>query len=840
MSTSSSQLSADIAQLHTDSGVMHSIVHGSENSSVQTEGGPVLTVAAAVKSIKTFTMRGAWATGTPYAFKDLYVDTSTNLVYMVVAAHTSTTISADLASGFVAVYQDGAFMQDGAGAALRTPQDKSREFRTPQDYMTDAQRMNVYLRFGTLDVSDALNKAYSALQDGGSMRVPAGAYGYATPLNFSGQKRFSFIGDGSHQTYLTYIGASSSSDCIVFGNDSSQTVGLQIRGINFQSSVLQTGGALCHFKNIVRASFRDVAWGDQDSNTNAYHGAWFDKVDYVIVEGYQCRAQKDGMRINGDVSSSGPKADVFLTNGKISACTVGLHIGGAMGGVTLDGANDIIGNVTNVLIDQGIAAQANREIFFGPACLLDSGQTSAGLNGVCLDVQDTDGFIFVHGSWIASAGTLVRIGANFAGRFYANSPLLYNSVTVAGGNGNAIEVANNNAYIRIQNPKFRNIQGAAAICTNVNPAVNFLIDDAVFEDNVAQRFINISPNSAFSETQGGKIINGKLWLGYDQAYSVPTDASPRLLATVGPSGGGSLAWAYFGNNASCGWLDFSKSRATTQASHAVVQNADMLGGLNFSGSDGTAFRSAAAIRTVVGGTAAAGSVPGRMFFNTAPVGGSLIDRWFLLETGNWAPVSDNAVSLGQSGLRVTSVWAANGTIQTSDVRYKTDIKDASLGLDFIKALRPISYKWVDGAQRIVRQAYRNLAGDEVEPEWIGCRMPDGTYVELAEGEPLPAGAEFEQPRAAEVITETIPGKRTHWGFPAQHVKETADRFGVDFGGWILSDPNDPDSQQALRYDQFISPLTKAVQELSEIVEKQQALIDDLIKRIGGGDAAQSV
>jgi hypothetical protein len=35
----------------------------------------------------------------------------------------------------------------------------------------------------------------------------------------------------------------------------------------------------------------------------------------------------------------------------------------------------------------------------------------------------------------------------------------------------------------------------------------------------------------------------------------------------------------------------------------------------------------------------------------------------------------------------------------------------------------------------------------------------------------------------------------------------------------LTDKDDPDSQQALRYDQFIAPLIKAVQELTAKVEK---------------------
>lgn len=166
MSTSSSQLLADIAQLHTDAGLMHSVVHGSEIDAVTTEGGPVMTVAGAIKSIKTFTMRGTWATGTAYAFKDLYVDAATNLVYMVVAAHTATTIAADLAAGKVAVYQDGAFMQDGAGAALRTPQDKMRDVVSAKDFLPVGTSWS-----GAADVTIAIQKA---LNTGKHVFVPDG------------------------------------------------------------------------------------------------------------------------------------------------------------------------------------------------------------------------------------------------------------------------------------------------------------------------------------------------------------------------------------------------------------------------------------------------------------------------------------------------------------------------------------------------------------------------------------------------------------------------------------------------------------------------------------------
>jgi hypothetical protein len=38
--------------------------------------------------------------------------------------------------------------------------------------------------------------------------------------------------------------------------------------------------------------------------------------------------------------------------------------------------------------------------------------------------------------------------------------------------------------------------------------------------------------------------------------------------------------------------------------------------------------------------------------------------------------------------------------------------------------------------------------------------------------------------------------------------------GLDFAGWILSNPDDPDSDQGLRYHEFIAPMIKAIQELS--------------------------
>jgi hypothetical protein len=148
---------------------------------------------------------------------------------------------------------------------------------------------------------------------------------------------------------------------------------------------------------------------------------------------------------------------------------------------------------------------------------------------------------------------------------------------------------------------------------------------------------------------------------------------------------------------------------------------------------------------------------------------------------NWYPLANNLYSIGQptdAGSGVTSnrfwktIYSNTGTINTSDQRLKTDIINSDLGLDFINDLNPVKYKFIEGGKAVV----------------------DGDVV-------------------------SIPGSRTHYGLIAQEVKEVLDEAGVeDFAGWVKMDMSEEDSMQGLRYDQFIAPLIKAVQELTARVK----------------------
>ena len=271
----------------------------------------------------------------------------------------------------------------------------------------------------------------------------------------------------------------------------------------------------------------------------------------------------------------------------------------------------------------------------------------------------------------------------------------------------------------------------------------------------------------------------------DNTERARIDSSGRLLVGTSSSSASAAAvlQGFAGSPTGQGILQLQVGKNT--AATAINEN---LGSLRFANSDGN-------IGALISGEADlqwnSGDYPSRLVFSVTSDGASSpTERARINNAGEFSfrntsyvyPATDNAVSLGLSGFRFSAVWAANGTIQTSDKRAKADIASATLGSDFIKALRPVSYKWIDGGKCDT-----------------GERDEDNNY-----------------------IYESIPGERTHWGFIAQEVKQAVDDAGVDFGGWVLTDKDDPDSQQALRYDQFIAPLTKALQETMAELEALKA------------------
>jgi hypothetical protein len=62
---------------------------------------------------------------------------------------------------------------------------------------------------------------------------------------------------------------------------------------------------------------------------------------------------------------------------------------------------------------------------------------------------------------------------------------------------------------------------------------------------------------------------------------------------------------------------------------------------------------------------------------------------------NLFPTTDNFVSLGNESFRWKDVWAVDGSINSSDVRNKTNIRNLDYGLGEVLKLRSVRYQWKD-------------------------------------------------------------------------------------------------------------------------------------------------
>ena len=150
------------------------------------------------------------------------------------------------------------------------------------------------------------------------------------------------------------------------------------------------------------------------------------------------------------------------------------------------------------------------------------------------------------------------------------------------------------------------------------------------------------------------------------------------------------------------------------------------------------------------------------------------------DASQFYPTIDNTRALGTGSYRYTTVYASNGSINTSDFREKTEIKPTKLGLDFINDLKPISYKWIDGKRHIGK--------------------------------------------------ETIKDERNHQGLIAQEIAETLEKHGInknDFGGLDIQKTNKYDDFHGMAYSQLIAPMIKAIQEQQTIIEDLKARIETL-------------
>ncbi len=161
--------------------------------------------------------------------------------------------------------------------------------------------------------------------------------------------------------------------------------------------------------------------------------------------------------------------------------------------------------------------------------------------------------------------------------------------------------------------------------------------------------------------------------------------------------------------------------------------------------------------------------------------------------GNITTHSNNVV-LGDEN--IAAIYAQVQTISASDERDKTDFTDLDLGLDFVKALAPVTYKWDK------RSKYGDKTADDYD---LAAQTPDGTHKE----DWLDIGF-----RAQEVIA-----------------LEEAAGYKISDKTNLVSNLTEDGKQYGLQYENFVPILVKAIQEQQALIESQAAAITDLTTRL---------
>jgi hypothetical protein len=146
----------------------------------------------------------------------------------------------------------------------------------------------------------------------------------------------------------------------------------------------------------------------------------------------------------------------------------------------------------------------------------------------------------------------------------------------------------------------------------------------------------------------------------------------------------------------------------------------------------------------------------------------------------------NIICLGDNS--IGALYCADTSISSSDGRDKTDVEDFTAGLDWIEAMRPITYHWDK------RSWYTEY--DEETGEITSENTPDGTHKK----------------------------DKKHIGFIAQEVLaiEQANGFASDKNNMLTVNMNEDDTAYGMKYERLVPVLVNAIKELSAKVKVLEA------------------
>jgi len=229
--------------------------------------------------------------------------------------------------------------------------------------------------------------------------------------------------------------------------------------------------------------------------------------------------------------------------------------------------------------------------------------------------------------------------------------------------------------------------------------------------------------------------------------------------------------------------------------------------------------------------------------NNTTIAASGTDRLTIDSSGHTKPSQDNVYTCGTSGNRWAEIFAAIGTINTSDERKKKNIVNSDLGLNLINALTPRKYNWRNYTDpKITETAQRQKIVKKTKTQ-TEIQLINGKYTKVnieIEVDELKFTTHDLYENGEIVGTHKVPimesvtvtkqeavshtHTRKHYGLIAQEVKAAIESLGKNtdnFGGYIYDSQTD---MYGLRYDEFTPVLIQAIKE-------QQVIINDLKSRI---------
>ena len=176
------------------------------------------------------------------------------------------------------------------------------------------------------------------------------------------------------------------------------------------------------------------------------------------------------------------------------------------------------------------------------------------------------------------------------------------------------------------------------------------------------------------------------------------------------------------------------------------------------------------------------------------------------DAGNQIAIGLDAVTGAANSVRLgnTNIGTIEGEVAfaaTSDARTKSNVEDLALGLDFINALRPVSFTRVHPADypaEILDKRYKQ--GRKVEDEDGNVSFESTESFDVETGQPI-----------KDAFDETARSD----GLIAQEVKAVCDSLGVQFNG--INETSQ--GKLGLQYGLLVAPLIKAVQELTARIEQ---------------------